>query len=70
MSLNRAPVADDFTPGRPVVFRNATVLSIDPSIGMLTGGDVLVADKRIAAVGQQLTVPDGTVEIDASPRAS
>ncbi len=66
MSLNRAPVADDFTPGRPVVFRNATVLSIDPSIGMLTGGDVLVADKRIAAVGKQLTVPDGTVEIDAS----
>ncbi len=66
MSLNRAPVADDFTPGRPVVFRNATVLSIDPSIGMISGGDVLVMDKRITAVGKQLTVPDGTVEIDAS----
>jgi cytosine/adenosine deaminase-related metal-dependent hydrolase len=66
MSLNRAPVADDFTPDRPVVFRNATVLTMDPSIGLLKGGDVLVADKRIAAAGQRLTVPDGTVEIDAS----
>jgi 5-methylthioadenosine/S-adenosylhomocysteine deaminase len=66
MSQNRAPVADDFTPDRPVVFRNATVLTMDPSLGMITGGDVLVADKRIAAVGQRLTVPDGTVEIDGS----
>ncbi len=66
MSQNRAPIADDFTVGRPVVFRNATVLTIDPAIGMLTGGDVLIADKRIAAVGHNLSVPDGTVEIDAS----
>jgi cytosine/adenosine deaminase-related metal-dependent hydrolase len=33
---------------------------------MITGGDVLVTDKRIAAVGRDLVVPDGTVEIDAS----
>ena len=66
MSQNPAPSADDFTPGRPVVFRNATVLTIDPSLGMSTGGDVLVANNRIAAVGKQLTVPDGTVEIDAT----
>src|SRR5689334_19358877 len=66
VSQNPAPSADDFTPGRPVVFRNATVLTIDPSLGMITGGDVLVVDKRIAAVGKQLAVPDGTVEIDAS----
>ncbi len=32
----------------------------------ITGGDVLVVDNRIAQVGQQLTVPDGTVEIDAT----
>jgi 5-methylthioadenosine/S-adenosylhomocysteine deaminase len=66
MSQSRAPVADDFTPGRPVVFRNATILTIDPSIGVVSGGDVLVENGRIAAVGRQLTVPDGTVEIDAS----
>jgi 5-methylthioadenosine/S-adenosylhomocysteine deaminase len=55
-----------FPPGRPVVFRNATVLTIDPSLGMIEGGDVLVTDSRIAAVGRQLVVPDGTVEIDAT----
>jgi 5-methylthioadenosine/S-adenosylhomocysteine deaminase len=66
MSQTPAPVADDFTLGRPVVFRNATVLTIDPSLGVITGGDVLVADKRIAAVGRQLTAPDGAVEVDAS----
>ncbi|HEU5343113.1 MAG TPA: amidohydrolase family protein [Ktedonobacterales bacterium] len=66
MSVNRAPVADDFLPDRPVVFRNATILSMDPSIGLVKGGDILVADKRIAAVGPRLTAPDGAVEIDAS----
>jgi 5-methylthioadenosine/S-adenosylhomocysteine deaminase len=66
MSMNRAPVASDFTPGRPVVFRNATVLTIDPSTGVLNGGDVLVTDRRIAAVGRQLTAPEDVVEIDAS----
>jgi cytosine/adenosine deaminase-related metal-dependent hydrolase len=55
-----------FSPGRSVVFRNATVLTIDPSLGMIMGGDVLVIANRIATVGRQLTVPDGTVEIDAT----
>lgn len=55
-----------FPPGRPVVFRNATVLTIDPSLGMIEGGDVLVIANRIATVGRQITVPEGTVEIDAT----
>lgn len=55
-----------FPPGRPVVFRNATVLTIDPSLGMIEGGDVLVVANRIAAVGKQLVVPDDAVEIDAT----
>ncbi len=55
-----------FAPGRPVVFRNATVLTIDPSLGIIEGGDVLVAANRIADVGRQLVVPEGTVEIDAT----
>ncbi len=33
---------------------------------MFESGDVLVVDKRIAAVGRQLVVPDDAVEIDAS----
>ncbi len=49
-----------------MVFRNATVLTIDPAYGIVQGGDVLVANGRIADVGRQLVVPDGTVEIDAS----
>jgi cytosine/adenosine deaminase-related metal-dependent hydrolase len=58
--------AADFTSGRPIVFRNATVLTIDPNLGVIKGGDVLVSDRRIAAVGKNLAVPDGTAEIDAS----
>jgi cytosine/adenosine deaminase-related metal-dependent hydrolase len=49
-----------------VLFRNATVLTIDPSLGAIEHGDVLVIDKRIAAVGRHLAVPDGTVDIDAT----
>jgi cytosine/adenosine deaminase-related metal-dependent hydrolase len=66
MSQNSAVDSDRFSPGRPVVLRNATVLTIDPTAGIIDGGDVLVAAGRIAAVGRQLVVPDGTAEIDAS----
>src|SRR5215831_2934185 len=58
--------AADFSPGRPVVFRNATVLTMDAAHTVLTGADVLVTGDRIAAVGPGLAVPDGTAEIDAS----
>jgi len=53
-------------PGQPVVFRNATVLTMDDSRTILTGADVLVDGERIAAVGPGLAVPDGTAEIDAT----
>jgi 5-methylthioadenosine/S-adenosylhomocysteine deaminase len=66
MSQVSAANGNHFLPGRPVVFRNATVLTIDPSLGAIEGGDVLVVDTRIAAVGRQLAVPEGTVEIDAT----
>src|ERR1700734_180778 len=52
-------------PGQPVVFRNATVLTMDDSHTVLTNADVLVSGERIAAVGPGLVVPDGTAEIDA-----
>jgi 5-methylthioadenosine/S-adenosylhomocysteine deaminase len=51
--------------GRPVVFRNATVLTMDAA-GVVEGGDVLVTGDKIVDVGRQLAVPDGAVEIDAS----
>lgn len=66
MSHNSAVDSERFSPGRPVVFRNATVLTIDPAAGIIDGGDVLVVAGRVATVGRQLIVPDGTAEIDAS----
>src|ERR1700752_2482413 len=58
--------AADLVAGRPLVFRNATVLTMDDAHQVLTGADVLVTGERIAAIGRGLSVPDGTVEIDAT----
>ncbi len=66
MSQNEATNGKSFPSGRPVVFRNATVLTIDPSSGVIEKGDVLVVGNRIAAVGRQLAVPDSAGEIDAT----
>ena len=53
-------------PGRPVVLRNGTVLTMDSGRRVLESADVLVEGERISAVGPSLEVPEGTVEIDAS----
>ncbi|HEY1665153.1 MAG TPA: amidohydrolase, partial [Trebonia sp.] len=53
-------------PGQPVVFRNATVLTMDDSHTVLNNADVLVSGETIAAVGPHLDVPEGTAEIDAA----
>jgi 5-methylthioadenosine/S-adenosylhomocysteine deaminase len=58
--------AADLGPGRPIVFRNATVLTMDDAHHILSGADVLIEGERIAAVGPSLQVPEGTAEIDAS----
>src|SRR6516164_4864409 len=58
--------AADLVAGRPLVFRNATVLTMDDGHRILANADVLVTGERIAAVGPHLNVPDGTAEIDAS----
>jgi cytosine/adenosine deaminase-related metal-dependent hydrolase len=57
----------DGTPGTrgSVVLRGGTVLTVDTTHRVLPGTDVLVVDDRIAAVGPELPVPDGTREIDA-----
>jgi 5-methylthioadenosine/S-adenosylhomocysteine deaminase len=52
--------------GRPLVFRNATVLTMDDAHHVLHGGDVLIEGDRISAVGEHLQVPDGSAEIDAT----
>ena len=57
---------DEVADGRPVLFRNATVLTMDDTHSVLTGGDVLVVGDRIAEVGHGLDAPDGALEIDAA----
>jgi cytosine/adenosine deaminase-related metal-dependent hydrolase len=52
--------------GQPLVFRNATVLTMDPAHSVLSPCDVLVVGRDIAAVGPGLSVPDGTFEVDAA----
>ncbi|MCC5946971.1 MAG: amidohydrolase family protein [Nitriliruptoraceae bacterium] len=56
----------DMTTDRPKVFRNGLVLTMDASNTVIEGGDVLVVGNRIEAVGTDLEVPEGTVEIDAA----
>src|SRR6266700_1293790 len=56
----------DLTLGRPLVFRNATVLTMDDAHRVEHGADVLVSGDRISAVGQSLQVPEGTAEIDGT----
>jgi 5-methylthioadenosine/S-adenosylhomocysteine deaminase len=55
----------DTDDGRPVLFRNGLVLTMDDAHTVLPRADVLVVGDRIAEVGTGLTAPDGAVEIDA-----
>jgi 5-methylthioadenosine/S-adenosylhomocysteine deaminase len=57
---------DDLTSGRPIVFRNATVLTMDGAHHVYDAADVLATGDTITAVGPSLPVPEGTVEIDAT----
>ena len=54
-----------FEPGRPLVLRGGTVLTMDDAGTVLPEADVLVVGDRITAVGVGLDVPGGTQEIDA-----
>jgi 5-methylthioadenosine/S-adenosylhomocysteine deaminase len=61
-----SPATADLTPGRPIVFRGATVLTMDDAHHILRGADVLITGDRITAVGPGLQVPEGAAEIDAT----
>jgi 5-methylthioadenosine/S-adenosylhomocysteine deaminase len=52
--------------GRPVLFRNGLVLTMDDSHTVRPGADVLVVADKIAEVGVGLTAPEGAIEIDAT----
>src|SRR5688500_8175605 len=53
-------------PGRPVVLRGGTVLTMNDAHDVLRGGDVLVVGEQIAAVGPGLEAPGDALEIDAA----
>ena len=76
MSLFNAPPAaatgddgprDSGRPGRRYVIRNGHVMSMDPKVGDMVRGDVLVEGKKILAVGRNLNA-GGADEIDAEGR--
>lgn len=54
-----------FAAGRPVLFRGATVVTMDPRRGVLPDTDVLVRGTDIEAVGKRLTAPEHATVIDA-----
>lgn len=54
-------------PGRLTLIKNARVLTMDPDLGELSSGEVLVKGEHIAAVGSNLPRQDATV-IDAQGR--
>jgi len=57
----------DASAGTPFLLRGGTVLTLDPELGRLDGGEVLVVDGRIAAVGQTMDgLPSGAVVVDTT----
>ena len=61
------PPRDTGQPGRRYVIRNGHVMSMDPTVGDIVRGDVLVEGKKIVAVGRNLRAADAD-EIDAEGR--
>jgi 5-methylthioadenosine/S-adenosylhomocysteine deaminase len=55
----------EIEPGRPVVLRRGTVLTMNDAHDVLRDADVLVVDDRIAGVGPELEAPEDAYEIDA-----
>jgi 5-methylthioadenosine/S-adenosylhomocysteine deaminase len=66
MAAGPAPAESDVTSGRPLIFRNATILTMDDAHTVFRDADLLVVGERIAAVGKGLAAPDGAIEIDAT----
>src|ERR1700722_8342634 len=52
--------------GRPIVFRNGIVITMDNEHRVLKNSDVLSVDGVIKEIGTNLTAPEGALSIDAS----
>ncbi|MGZ8230819.1 MAG: amidohydrolase family protein [Burkholderiales bacterium] len=49
------------------LLKNATIISMDPKIGEIAGGDILIEGEKIAAVGREIAA-DGAQTIDATDK--
>ena len=58
--------ASEVRPGRPLLLRGGTVITMDPDLGVLPGADVLVRDGRIEAVGHRLEAPGDAAVLDVA----
>jgi len=61
------PPAESGRPGRRILIRGGTIMSMDPTVGDLVRGDVLIEGKKILAIGVNLS-PAGAQVIDARGR--
>ncbi len=57
-------------PRRPILIRGAMILSMDPAIGDLPRGDILVQDGVIRAIGASVDAPPGALVIDGTARVA
>lgn len=64
--INKNPFPSTYTryPSQTTLLQNATVL--DGIGGQIEGGDVLIVDGKISAIGDELAPPDGATIVDAS----
>src|SRR6476469_2513040 len=66
IKFNRDPYPSTYRvyPGIPTLLKNATVL--DGAGGRLDGGDVLIADGKVQAIGRGLAAPADALTVDAT----
>jgi 5-methylthioadenosine/S-adenosylhomocysteine deaminase len=57
---------ESFVAGRPLVFRNGLVLTMDDAHTILQDADVLIVGDTIQSIGPKLDAPADALEIDAS----
>ena len=53
-------------PGRHLLLKGGTIVSLDPEVGDFVSGDVLIQGKKIAAVAREINPPSRAQVIDAS----
>jgi 5-methylthioadenosine/S-adenosylhomocysteine deaminase len=54
------------SPGRPILIKNAIVLSMDRQVGDFENGEVLIQGKKIISVGPKVEAPSTAVVVDAA----